>query len=260
VRPAVRLSDSNHDVGAVLGTPVTLAEQRAGRAGPRRIAQVYSQTPASGRFRAPVAPGHRTSPAVPSHKCAPGTDGRIIIPEAAGPRRPLGPPGGGVGTPSRVRQEGTIRARGMPGEAVMCSLLLRRLGSTLPGIRPGSGSQLQAEAVASSLAACSRVPHYRQRESAMGASRGRAPVQCPTRGRARGGRCWRVRDAQAAGATWSLMPSPRRTLASASANRSRVNGGLSSGPVSMVPAAIRSAAAPKLFSTAIDPSTVISSL
>ena len=36
VRPAVRLSDGHHDVGALLSTPVTFAEQRAGRAGPRR--------------------------------------------------------------------------------------------------------------------------------------------------------------------------------------------------------------------------------
>ena len=50
------------------------------------------------------------------------------------------------------------------------------------------------------------------------------------------------------------------TLASASANSARPNGGPSSGAVLMAPAAIRSAAAPKLFSTAIDPSTVISSL
>ena len=111
--------------------------------------------------------------------------------------------GGGVGTPSPVRPEGTIRARGMPGEAVMCSLLLRRLRSTLPGhpgpgIRPGSGGQLPAEAVASSLAACSRVAHCRQRESAMGASGGRGPVQCS-----------RVARARSAGASQEVTPCRR---------------------------------------------------
>jgi hypothetical protein len=56
----------------------------------------------------------------------------------------------------------------------MCSLLLRRLRSTLPGhpIRPRRGGQLLAQAVASSLAACSRAAHWRQRGSAIGASRG----------------------------------------------------------------------------------------
>ena len=42
-------------------------------------------------------------------------------------------------TPSRVRPEDTVRARDMPGEAVMCSLLLHRLRSTLPG-HPGPAS------------------------------------------------------------------------------------------------------------------------
>ena len=239
MRPAVRLSDSHHDVGAVLSTPVTLAEQRAGRAGPRRIAQVYSQTPAS-RFRVPVA----RSPQVPARHqphVHPGTDGGTIIPETAGPRRPPGGQaaaqsravgcdqpaphtvladipmpqrqhqalapdqatgadrdrsggllarpgrihadreplvrvkpaistsaipdhlgrqsttprrsgcGGGVVTPSRVPPESTIRARGRPGEAVMCSLLLRRLPARCPasraGIRRGSGGQLPSRCV-----------------------------------------------------------------------------------------------------------------
>jgi hypothetical protein len=65
----------------------------------------------------------------------------------------------------------------------MCLLPLRRLRSTLPGhpwpgIRPGPGGELPADAVAFSLAAGSRVAHCRQRESAMGASGGRGPVQC----------------------------------------------------------------------------------
>jgi len=55
------------------------------------------------------------------------------------------------------------------------------------------------------------------------------------------------------------MPSPARTLARASANRSSGYGSASSGPVATAPSAIRSAAAPKLFSTAIEPTTVISS-
>jgi len=101
--------------------------------------------------------------------------------------------GGWVVTPSRVRLGGTIRARGMPGEAVICSLLLRRLRSTLPGhpgpgIRPGLGGQLPAEAVTSSLAAGSRVAHCRQRESAMGANRGDGAVLT----RARAGECHRA--------------------------------------------------------------------
>src|SRR5437588_120853 len=56
------------------------------------------------------------------------------------------------------------------------------------------------------------------------------------------------------------MPSPARTPASAAGNSDRPNGCPSSGAVSIAPAAIKSAAAPKLFSTAMDPSTVISSL
>jgi hypothetical protein len=50
VRPAVRLRTGHHNVGAVLRAPVALAEQCAGRDGPRCEAQVDPQTPAGGRF------------------------------------------------------------------------------------------------------------------------------------------------------------------------------------------------------------------
>src|SRR6202020_831606 len=119
VRPAVRLSASHHDVGALLSTPVTFAEQRAGRAGPRRIAQVYSQPPASGRFRLPVAPRHSTSLPVTSRKCIPGSRPlsahlAYLVTWAgeacstAAPRR-SGSAGEAV-TPSRVGPEGMIGA------------------------------------------------------------------------------------------------------------------------------------------------------
>jgi hypothetical protein len=46
--------------------------------------------------------------------------------------------GGGLVTPLRACPQDTTRARGMPGEAVMRSLLPRRLRNTLPG-HPGPG-------------------------------------------------------------------------------------------------------------------------
>lgn len=62
------------------------------------------------------------------------------------------------------------------------------------------------------------------------------------------------------GATWVLMPSPRRTRESASGYADSARGGPSKLAVSTTPLATRSSAAPKLKRTAIEPTIVISSL
>ena len=62
------------------------------------------------------------------------------------------------------------------------------------------------------------------------------------------------------GSTCDLTPSPRRTVSSASPKSSSGKSWVSIAFASIAPAAIRSRAGPYEFSTAIEPSTVISSL
>src|SRR5690606_24762802 len=75
-----------------------------------------------------------------------------------------------------------------------------------------------------------------------------------------GGCPGRGQRAAPSGTTWTLTPVPERISFSASGNSSSDGAWVSSGAVSTAPAAIRSRAVPKLSSTAIDPTTVISSL